>query len=65
MLHDCHVISDVMSEFEKNGIDMQYGDSVFVDKNNIMKVKRKWIGGIFVGKSDLDDPAVSYVLHKN
>lgn len=47
MLYDSHVISDVVSCFEKTNADFVYGDGVFVSSKNINKVIRNWIGGTY------------------
>ncbi len=46
-LYDSHVISDIVSQFEKTGADFVYGDGVFVNAQHTSKVVRHWIGGAY------------------
>lgn len=47
MLISNHVISDVVRQMETSGADMLYGNGIYVDINNIHKIKRIWRGGKF------------------
>lgn len=46
VLWDNRVIGDIVSQFEKSGADIIYGDGVFVDPDT-GRIKRNWRGGRF------------------
>lgn len=41
------IIEKVVSEFERSGAALVYGDLVFIDRNNINRTKRYWRSGSF------------------
>ena len=50
-LYDRHVISDIVEKFKETNADFVYGDGVFVNKDNMNQMIRKWRGGgILCGK---------------
>lgn len=44
---DEKVLSDVISRFEKTPAHALYADLVYVERNNLNKIKRKWISGYY------------------
>ena len=42
---DSHVISDVVRLFQMNHCDAVYGDLIYVDRKDLLKVKRRWKAG--------------------
>lgn len=44
------VISKVVSSFESKGVDVVYGDLVYVDQDDTSKIMRKWTGGNYKRK---------------
>lgn len=46
-----HVLEKVNDLFEKDKSDALYGDLVYVDKDDLSKVKRRWTSGMYVPNS--------------
>ena len=44
-LYDKGVVGRIVSHFEKGGVDMVYGNGIFVDFDNTDKIRRDWISG--------------------
>jgi glycosyltransferase len=47
MLASADVITQIVKQFEKDKVDVVYGDLVYVDQDDTGKVLRKWNGGEF------------------
>ena len=47
ILYDNNVIEDIVKAFKEEDIDCCYGDLVYLDRNNINKITRKWISSEF------------------
>jgi glycosyltransferase len=46
-LYDSHVVSDIVKEFERTGVDFIYGDGIYVDAVDIKRMVRNWRGGSY------------------
>lgn len=42
---DKQVVQKVVKTFEQNNCDAVYGDLLYVDENDINKIKRRWVSG--------------------